>query len=99
MFTQIFKGGLLPRTEEYYVEFLIAGLIPWLGISEGVMRSTTAMIDNAPLLRKLPLSGTLVVLVTLALPGSVPSCGLEVAIPVTAPGTVSGRALAEAGLC
>jgi ABC-type polysaccharide/polyol phosphate export permease len=63
VFTQIFKGGLLPRTEQHYVEFLIAGLIPWLGLNEGVMRSTTAMIENAPLLRKLPLSGTLVVLV------------------------------------
>jgi ABC-2 type transport system permease protein len=63
VFTQIFRGGLGARTEEYYVEFLIAGLIPWLGFNEGVMRSTTSMIDNAPLVRKLPLSGTLVVLV------------------------------------
>lgn len=45
------------------MEFLIAGLIPWLGMSEGILRSTTSMIDNAPLVRKLPLSGTLVVLV------------------------------------
>ena len=45
------------------MEFLIAGLIPWLGMSEGILRSTTSMIDNAPLIRKLPLSGTLVVLV------------------------------------
>ena len=32
-------------------------------MSEGILRSTTSMIDNAPLVRKLPLSGTLVVLV------------------------------------
>ena len=63
VFTQIFKGGIPGRTGEHYVEFLIAGLIPWLGIGEGVMRSTTSMLDNAPLIRKLPLSGTLVVLV------------------------------------
>jgi ABC-type polysaccharide/polyol phosphate export permease len=63
VFTQIFRGGIPGRTGEHYVEFLIAGLIPWLGMSEGVMRSTTSMLDNAPLIRKLPLSGTLVVLV------------------------------------
>ena len=63
VFTQIFRGGIPGRTGQHYVEFLIAGLIPWLGMSEGVMRSTTSMIDNAPLIRKLPLSGTLVVLV------------------------------------
>jgi ABC-type polysaccharide/polyol phosphate export permease len=63
LFTQIIRGGLGARTEQHYVEFLIAGLIPWLGINEGIMRSTTSMIDNAPLIRKLPLSGTLVVLV------------------------------------
>ncbi|HUP44992.1 MAG TPA: ABC transporter permease [Thermoanaerobaculia bacterium] len=63
VFTRIFDAGLLGRTGSHYVEFLIAGLIPWLGLSEGVMRSTTSMVDNAPLVRKLPLSGTLVVLV------------------------------------
>ena len=64
VFTQIFRPGSIPgRAGDHYVEFLIAGLIPWLGISEGILRSTTSMIDNAPLVRKLPLSGTLVVLV------------------------------------
>lgn len=47
----------------HYPEFLVAGLLPWLAISEGVMRSTTALLDNAPLVRKLPLNARLLVLV------------------------------------
>ena len=46
-----------------YIEFLIAGLLPWLGISEGVIRSTTSIVDNAPLVRKLPMNAGMLVLV------------------------------------
>ncbi|HUP49879.1 MAG TPA: ABC transporter permease [Thermoanaerobaculia bacterium] len=63
VFTQIFTLGIRGQAGQHYVEFLIAGLIPWLGMSEGLMRSATSLVDNAPLIRKLPLSGTLVVLV------------------------------------
>jgi lipopolysaccharide transport system permease protein len=46
-----------------YIYFLIAGLIPWLGISEGVMRSTTSIVDNAAIVRKLPFRSELLVIV------------------------------------
>lgn len=46
-----------------YIYFLIAGLIPWLGISEGIMRSTTSIVDNAALVRKLPFRSELLVIV------------------------------------
>lgn len=46
-----------------YIYFLIAGLIPWLGISEGIMRSTTSIVDNAAIVRKLPFRSELLVIV------------------------------------
>jgi ABC-type polysaccharide/polyol phosphate export permease len=48
---------------EHYVEFLVAGLLPWFAFNEGIIRSTTSVIDNAPLVRKLPLKMQLLVLV------------------------------------
>jgi lipopolysaccharide transport system permease protein len=36
-----------------YVYFLIAGLIPWIGLSDGIMRSTTSVVDNAAIVRRL----------------------------------------------
>jgi lipopolysaccharide transport system permease protein len=62
VFTNLIGGGP-GRTNPHYVEFLIAGLLPWLGISEGIMRSTTSILDNAPLVRKLPLNSGMLVLV------------------------------------
>jgi lipopolysaccharide transport system permease protein len=47
----------------HYAEFLVAGLLPWLAFNEGLVRSTTSVIDNAPLIRKLPLRMQLLVLV------------------------------------
>jgi lipopolysaccharide transport system permease protein len=46
-----------------YIYFLIAGLIPWLAINEGLMRSMTCIVDNAPVVRKLPLRSELLVIV------------------------------------
>jgi lipopolysaccharide transport system permease protein len=35
-----------------FPEFLMAGLLPWMAISEGVSRSATCLIDNAPMVKK-----------------------------------------------
>ncbi|MGZ6988162.1 MAG: ABC transporter permease [Thermoanaerobaculia bacterium] len=40
-----FRGG--------YVEFLLAGLLPWLGVQEAVMRATVSVSDQAHLVKKL----------------------------------------------
>ena len=61
VFTNLIPGG--PGRSPHYVEFLIAGLLPWLGISEGIIRSTTSIVDNASLVRKLPLDSGMLVLV------------------------------------
>ena len=36
-----------------YVEFLLAGLLPWLGVQEGIMRAATSVSDQAHLVKKL----------------------------------------------
>lgn len=46
-----------------YIYFLIAGLIPWLGINEGVTRSTTSIVENGPMVRKLSFRSELLVVV------------------------------------
>src|SRR5215472_9260965 len=35
-----------------FPEFLLAGLLPWMAIQEGVSRSATALTDNAAMVKK-----------------------------------------------
>lgn len=35
-----------------FPEFLMAGLLPWMAISEGISRSASCLIDNAPMVKK-----------------------------------------------
>jgi lipopolysaccharide transport system permease protein len=46
-----------------YMYFLITGLIPWFGMNEGIMRSMTSIVENAPMVRRLPLRSELLVIV------------------------------------
>lgn len=46
-----------------YIYFLISGLIPWLGINEGLVRSTTSIVENGPIVRRLALNSELLVVV------------------------------------
>ena len=57
MFVRPSAGG------DNYIYFLITGLIPWLGINEGLVRSTTAIVENGPVVRRLSLSSELLVVV------------------------------------
>lgn len=36
-----------------YVEFLLAGMLPWLGVQEAIVRGTTSVSDQAHLVKKL----------------------------------------------
>ena len=56
-------GGRAGGSGDSYIYFLIAGLIPWLGINEGLIRSTTSIVENSPLVRRLPLKSELLVVV------------------------------------
>src|SRR6476620_11893070 len=35
-----------------FPEFLLAGLLPWMAIQEGISRSSTALTDNAAMVKK-----------------------------------------------
>jgi lipopolysaccharide transport system permease protein len=63
VFTQLIPGGRVQQPGTGYGEFLIAALLPWLGINEGLIRSTTAIVDNGTLVRRLPLRAELLVVV------------------------------------
>lgn len=56
-------GGRAGGQGDAYIYYLISGLIPWLGVNEGLIRSTTAIVENASLVRRLPLRSELLVVV------------------------------------
>ena len=62
VFTYMFSRGPGARDNEY-IFFLISGLLPWLGINEGVVRSTTSIVENAPMVRRLAFRSELLVVV------------------------------------
>ena len=49
------------RTDNFAV-FLFCGLMPWLALNEGVLRSSTAITDNASLVKKIQFPAELLVL-------------------------------------
>jgi lipopolysaccharide transport system permease protein len=63
VFTFMIPGGRAGGSGGEYIYFLIAGLIPWLGINEGLLRSTTAVVENGAIVRRLPLRSELLVVV------------------------------------
>ena len=63
VFTFMIPGGRAGGSGDDYIYFLIAGLLPWLGVSEGLTRSTTSVVDNSAIVRRLPLRSELLVIV------------------------------------
>src|SRR5437016_4916537 len=62
VFTYMFTRGPAAGND-HYINFLIAGLLPWLGINEGVIRSTSSIVENAPMVRRLAFRSELLVVV------------------------------------
>ena len=62
VFTYLFSRGPGARDNDY-IFFLISGLLPWLGMNEGVVRSTTSIVENAPMVRRLAFRSELLVVV------------------------------------
>ncbi|HVT46024.1 MAG TPA: ABC transporter permease [Thermoanaerobaculia bacterium] len=58
---------MIPRgpgsSQPNYALFLISGLLPWLGISEGLARATTSIVENAAMVRRLPFRSEILVVV------------------------------------
>lgn len=46
-----------------YIYFLVAGLVPWLGIAEGLNRSASSIIDNSAMVRRMAFRTELLVVV------------------------------------
>jgi ABC-type polysaccharide/polyol phosphate export permease len=63
VFTFMIPGGRTGTTGDSYIYFLISGLLPWLGFSEGLMRSTTSIVESSAIVRKLPLRSEVLVVV------------------------------------
>lgn len=54
VFSYVLKISLLgERGVENFAFFLFSGLLPWMGIQEMLIRSTTAINEQAPLIKKL----------------------------------------------
>src|SRR5687768_17261062 len=58
-----FRAADLAGGESSYAIFLIAGLIPWLGFNEGILRGTTSIVENGTLVRRLTFRSELLVVV------------------------------------
>ena len=63
VFTFMIPGGRAGGSGDDYIYFLISGLIPWLGFNEGLIRSTTAVVENGGIVRRVPLRSELLVVV------------------------------------
>src|SRR6478752_910044 len=55
VFVQVFKARLPGMDAPGYVPFLVTALWPWTAFSEAIVRSTTAVQDNAALIGKVAL--------------------------------------------
>ena len=53
VFGEVMKVALVGERAPGFSLFLFAGLLPWLTLSEGISRSTTAITDQAHLVKKL----------------------------------------------
>jgi len=62
VFTYMFRRPA-GQGDDHYIDFLIAGLLPWLGLNEGLMRSATSIVDNAPMVRRLAFRSELLIIV------------------------------------
>jgi lipopolysaccharide transport system permease protein len=68
LFSTVMKisPGIGERTESFAI-FLFCGLLPWIAVQEGITRATTAITENAALVKKMSFpSGLLVWAVVLA---------------------------------
>src|SRR4051794_23840118 len=59
----MFSRAVPAAGHDQYIYFLVSGLIPWLGINEGLIRSTTTIVENGPMVRRLSLRSELLVIV------------------------------------
>ncbi len=62
VFATVMKISLVGERTENFAIFLFCGLLPWMAFNEGVQRASTAVTDNASLVKKLTFPGHLLIL-------------------------------------
>ena len=66
VFVHVFKSRVPGADAPGYVPFLVTALWPWTAFSESIVRSTTAVQDNAPLIGKVALPREVLVIASVA---------------------------------
>ena len=61
VFSTVMRISLIGERTDSFALFLFAGLLPWMGLNEGLTRATTAITDNAALVSKIPFPAVLLV--------------------------------------
>jgi len=95
VFVHIFNQRVPGANAPSYVPFLVAALWPWTAFSEGVLRSTTAVQDNAALIGKVALPREVLVFASVASSFAVHLAGFIIVLLVLA---VAGKGIVLAGL-
>lgn len=62
VFSTVMKVPLLGARTPHFALFLFGGLLPWTALHEGVLRASTAITDNASLVKKLRFPSEILVL-------------------------------------
>jgi len=62
IFSTVLKITPMGARTSHFAIFLFSGLLPWMALSEGVLRSSTAITDNAGLVKKLRFPSEILVL-------------------------------------
>lgn len=62
VFSTVMKITPTGAHTRYFAVFLFSGLLPWMALQEGVLRSSTAITDNASLVKKLRFPSEILVL-------------------------------------
>src|SRR5215467_11379246 len=62
VFSTVMQVRLVGTRTQHFSVFLFSGLLPWLAVQEGVMRSSTAVTDNASLVKKLRFPAEILIL-------------------------------------
>src|SRR5436305_9892808 len=62
VFSTVMQVRLVGAKTQHFSVFLFSGLLPWLAVQEGVLRSSTAITDNASLVKKLRFPAEILIL-------------------------------------
>src|SRR5436305_11170330 len=62
VFSTVMRVRLTGGHTQHFSIFLFSGLLPWMALQEGVLRSSTAVTDNASLVKKLRFPAEILVL-------------------------------------